>query len=178
MTISTGKRPPHIKDTTPTHPELKRISEWEEPNRKIYLAFRVWLYTGGYAQAARTSYGVAVRLALGLLDKLYWEIHVSADCDQVRDFIATHYASAATRRMYGQGLNKFAALLNMRCRRPTSEPVINWEYYLGNLPDSLAADCAPMCNTVAATGAPIKFIVPHTICSVSPRARCAGWQRK
>ena len=140
MTISTGKRPPHIKNTTPTHPEVKRIIDWEEPNRKLYLAFRVWLYEGGYAQCARTSYCVAARLALGLLDKLYWQIEVPADLDQVRDFIATHYTSAATRRMYGRGLDKFAAYLDMRCRRPTPEPPIHWEYYLGSLPDSLAAD--------------------------------------
>jgi integrase len=140
VTISTGKRPPHIKNTTPTHPEAKRIIDWAEPNRRLYWSFRVWLYEGGYAVAARTAYCVAARLALGLLDKLYWQIEVPADLNRVRDFIATHYASAATRRMYGQGLDKFAAYLHMRCRRPTPEPPINWEYYLGALPDSLAAD--------------------------------------
>lgn len=140
MTISTGKRPPHIKNTTPTHSEAKRICDWEEPNRRLYWSFRVWLYEGGYAVAARTAYCVAARLALGLLDKPYWEIDVPADLDRVREFIATHYTSTATRRMYGQGLDKFTAYLHMRCRRPAPEPPIHWDYYLGTLPDSLAAD--------------------------------------
>jgi site-specific recombinase XerD len=116
--------------TTPTHPEAKRICDWEEPNRRLYWSFRVWLYEGGYAYAARAAYGVAARLALGLLDKLYWQIEVPADLERVREFIAMHYTSAATRRAY----------LHMRCRRPTPEPPIHWGYYLGPLPDSLAAD--------------------------------------
>ncbi len=140
MTPSTGKRPPHIKNTSPAHPEAKRIVDWAEPNRHLYWSFRVWLHEGGYAYAARAAYCAVARLALGLLDKLYWQIEVPADLDRVRDFIATHYTSAATRSMYGRGLDKFAAYLNMRCRRPTLEPPINWEYYLGPVPDSLAAD--------------------------------------
>ena len=140
MTPSTGKRPPHIKNTTPAHPEAKRIIDWAEPNRQLYWSFRVWLHEGGYAYAARAAYCVVARLTLGLLDKLYWQIEVPADLDRVRDFIATHYNSAATRRMYSRGLDKFAAYLHMRCRRPIPEPPINWAYYLGALPDSLALD--------------------------------------
>lgn len=140
MTPSTGKRPPHIKNTTPTHPEAKRIGDWFPPNQSFYGNFRTWLHEGGYSQAARTSYCVAARLALGLLEKPYWTIEVPGDLDRVRDFITTHYTNVATRRMYHRGLDKLTEYLRIRCHRPAPEPPIHWEYYLGSLPDSLAAD--------------------------------------
>jgi site-specific recombinase XerD len=140
MTMSTGKRPWHIKDTTPTHVEAKRISDWFPPNQSFYGNFRTWLHEGGYAVAARTAYCVAARLALGLIDKPYWQIEVPGDLDRVRDFITTHYTSAATGRMYGQGLDKFTAYLNMRCHRPSAEPTVHWDRYLAGLSESIATE--------------------------------------
>ncbi len=140
MTLSTGKRPWHIKDTPPTHPETKRISDWFPANQSFYGNFRTWLHDGGYAVAARTAYCVAARLALGLLDKPYWQIEVPGDLDRVREFIATHYTRPSTRRMYGQGLDKFTAYVQMRCHRPAPEPTIHWDHYLGSLPEVIHTD--------------------------------------
>jgi hypothetical protein len=45
---------------------------------------------------ALNIYGVAVRLALGWLDKAYWLIDPEADLQRVRVYVATHFSSQAT----------------------------------------------------------------------------------
>ena len=53
-------------------PAIKPIGRWSSANRGLYDRFRRWLREGGYGDSALNIYGVAARLALGLLDKAYW----------------------------------------------------------------------------------------------------------
>lgn len=46
---------------------------------KIFAGFRDWLKAGGYSDSAINQYSVAVRLALGLLNKPYLEIDLDTD---------------------------------------------------------------------------------------------------
>ncbi len=140
MTPSTGQRPMHVKNTMPTHPAVKRISDWFPPNQSFYGTFRRWLKEGGYQYAAVTTYCVVARLTLGLLDKPYWQIDLQTDLDRVREHINANYTRVTTRRLYHTGLRKFSEYLRLRCHRPAPEPTIHWDYYLGALPDVIAAD--------------------------------------
>lgn len=140
MTRSTGKRKHHFKDVKPTDPAVKRLSEWLPANRTLYTRFRDWLRDGGYGDSALHTYGCAARLALGWLDMPYWEIDPQADLDRVRAYIAERYTSESTCREYGKGLQKLAEYLRIRCRRSAPEPEINWDHYLGPLPQWLHAD--------------------------------------
>ena len=53
-------------------------------------AFRKWLRDGGYGHSSLNTYGCATRLALGWLDKPFWEIDPQADLARVREYIAEH----------------------------------------------------------------------------------------
>lgn len=140
MTRSTGKRKFHFKNIRPKDPAIKPFGEWFPANRGFYACFRRWLREGGYSDSALHLYSVAARIALGYLDKAYWLIDPVADLDRVRDYIATHYQSQATRQSYDKGIAKLAEYLRYRCHRPKPERPINWDYYLGSLPDWLADD--------------------------------------
>jgi site-specific recombinase XerD len=140
MTKSTGKRRHHFKDTKPADPAIKRLSEWLPANRTLYTRFRKWLRDGGYGDSALSTYGCAARLALGWLNKPYWEIDPETDIDRVRAYIAERYASASTRREYDKGLKKLAQYLHIRRHRSAPQPEINWQTYLGPLPEWLRSD--------------------------------------
>jgi site-specific recombinase XerD len=140
MTRSTGQRRHHFKNTKPSDPAVKRLSEWLSANRTFYTTFRRWLRDGGYSDSTLNIYGCAVRLALGWLDKPYWEIDPQADIARVRAYISERYDSASTRRDYGQGLRKLTEYLYLKCRRSPPEPQINWETYIGLLPEWLGDD--------------------------------------
>jgi len=74
------------------------------------------------------------------LDKPYWQIAPQADLERVRDYITNRHASEATRASYEKGLVKLAEYLYHRCHRSPPEPRINWDTYVGPLPDWLADD--------------------------------------
>lgn len=95
MTRSTGQRKPHFKNVIPKDPAIQPFAAWMEGNRNFYAAFRGWLREGGYGYSSLNIYGVAARLALGYLNRPYWTLDPETDLDPVRDFIETHYASAA-----------------------------------------------------------------------------------
>jgi integrase/recombinase XerD len=119
-------------------PVLKAYDDWFPANRSFYGSFRRWLRDGGYGDSALDIYGVAARLALGYLDKPYWLIEPDADLHRVRDYVATHYDSPGTRRLYLQGIAKLGEYLRLRCHRPAPQKRVNWSYYLGSLPNWLA----------------------------------------
>jgi integrase len=119
---------------------VKPIKDWPAPNQRFYADFRQWLRDGGYGDSALKLYGIAARLALGLLDEPYWTLDPDADLDRAREYIAVHYDSEATRDSYHKGLAKLAEYLHYRCNRRPKRRSVNWEHYVGLLPDWLADD--------------------------------------
>lgn len=107
---------------------------------KIFAGFRDWLKAGGYSDSAISQYSVAVRLALGLLDKPSCEIDPAADLDRVRDYLAHRFDKASTLATYSKGLTKLADYLRYRRQQPSPSPAINWDAYLGSLPTWLVDD--------------------------------------
>jgi integrase/recombinase XerD len=134
MTRSTGQRKHHLKDVQPSDPAVVRISAWPPANQTFYQRFRRWLQEGGYGDSSLHLYGCAARLALGWLDKPYWEIDSQADIDRVRAYIAGRYDSQATRDTYNKGLKKLAEFLTIVCRNAPSQKPIRWSTYIGSLP--------------------------------------------
>ena len=104
------------------------------------MHFRRWLRDGGYGDSALTLYSVAARLAIGWLDKAYWLIDPDADLERARQAIAERYERESTCQTYFKGLAKLAEYLRWRCHRPAPEKPVNWDHFLGPLPDGLAAD--------------------------------------
>jgi hypothetical protein len=90
------KRPFKFKNRIPSDPTIQRMGDWPECNQEFYGQFYFWLGRGGYAKHTMTCYGTAVRDALGLLDKPYWEID-SADLARVYDYLAARTDSASVR---------------------------------------------------------------------------------
>ncbi len=133
----------HYTDRQHRDSAVKSIKKWSPANRGFYDHFRRWLRQGGYSDSALNIYGCGVRLALGWLDKPYWEIEPRADLDRVREYIRTYYASELTRQGYLKGLAKLAEFLCERLHRPRPGNVIRWETYLDPLPAGWPTTCAP-----------------------------------
>lgn len=138
MTRPPRKRKFHFKNIRPADPAIKPIAEWLSANRGFYADFRHWLQAASYSDSTLNTYGVAARLALGWLDKPYWLIDPQADLQRVREYMAAHLTSPATRDSYEKGLVKLAEYLCYRCQRPLPERPIHWGYYLDPLPPELA----------------------------------------
>jgi integrase/recombinase XerD len=130
----------HYKSVKRTDPAVKPWKEWLPVNRAFYDRFRKWLREGGYSRSSIDIYGSAVRLALGWLDKPFWEIDPRADIERVTEYLDTHYERASTRQDYGKGLKKLAEFLRIKCHRPEPVRQTNWAYYVGSLPDWLVSD--------------------------------------
>jgi integrase/recombinase XerD len=140
MTRSTGQRKFGYRSIRHPDPAVKPYAEWPSANQGFYNGFRLWLQDAGYSQSTLGIYRAAFRLALGLLDKPYWEIDVEVDLNRVREYIAAHYDSPSTRECYLKGIAKLEEYLRERCHRPKPEKPINWGYYLDPLPGWLADD--------------------------------------
>jgi site-specific recombinase XerD len=138
MTRSTGQRKFGFKSIRHKDPAVKPFKEWLPVNRSFYGRFRLWLQDAGYSQSTLGTYRAAFRLALGWLDKPYWEIDPQADLDRVREYIVTHYDRPSTHKGYLKGIAKLEEYLHFRCHRPRPEKPINWAHYLGSLPGWLA----------------------------------------
>lgn len=127
---------------------VKPLQKWSAGNQRFYDDFRHWLREGGYSRSTAYLYGIAARLALSWLDKDYELVDPQADpsaslragLEGVRQAIATHYRSEATRQTYCKGLAKLAEYLRLRSGWPAPQPQINWEYFLASLPGWLAAE--------------------------------------
>lgn len=115
-------------------PAIVPLKQWVSGNQGLYDRFRAWLRAGGYGDSALDLYSVAARLALGLLNKPYWQIDPSTDWQQVDDYLNRTYDSQATRATYRKGLRKLAEFLALT--GPTARPQqsLNWAYYAAALP--------------------------------------------
>jgi integrase/recombinase XerD len=139
------KRPFHFKNRIPADPAVKRMGDWPECNREFYQQFYFWLGAGGYQRRTQTGYGVAARIALGLLDKPYWQID-EADLARVREHLKARTTNVHVRGVYRNGLDKFEQYLRQRRGEPAPASArrqvlqINWAYYVKSLPDWLADD--------------------------------------
>ena len=106
MTLSTGLRRHHFKNTQPTDPNILPFGHWSPENRRFHADFCLWLRQGGYGDSAIRTYGVGVRLALGLLAKQVQQIDPGKDIPKVREYLETRPLSPSTRAGYIKGLNR------------------------------------------------------------------------
>jgi len=136
MTRSTGKRKFHFKNVLPKDPAIKPMGAWPAANQAFYKNFRYWLTQGGYSPSSLNIYGVAVRLALGYLNRPYWQI-TPENLAQVQIYIAGRFESAATQQEYRKGLAKLEQYL-LKQTVPKTAQDVNWPYYLDTLPAWLA----------------------------------------
>lgn len=134
MTLSTGQRRHHFKNTTPKDPAITPFAAWPIPNHSFQHSFYQWLKSGGYGPSTLNTYSVVARLTLGYLNKPHWTIDPEADIELVRGYIEQHYASRSTRREYDKGLRKLTEYLYLRQNKAASPLLVNWEYYLNSLP--------------------------------------------
>jgi site-specific recombinase XerD len=133
MTKSTGKRKFQFKNYIPNDPALTPFGLWTPANRGFFDRFRTWLVDGGYGSTALNTYCVAVRLAIGYLNKPFQQIDPVTDLDAVRAYMQTRFTSQSTRTEYNKGLQKLAQFLT----RPKNHTIqdINWPHYTDTLPD-------------------------------------------
>ncbi len=116
---------------------LTPFGQWFPANRGFYDNFRAWLQAGGYGPSALNIYGAAARLALGLLDKPYWQIDLESDIARVEAHLQVHY-TPSTQVDYHKGLLKLVEYLHLRCPQAPPPKPIHWEYYLHTFPEWLA----------------------------------------
>ena len=116
---------------------LTPFGQWFPANHGFYDNFREWLQAGGYGPSALNIYGAAARVALGLLDKPYWQIDLESDIAQVQAHFQMHYAPS-TQVDYHKGLLKLVEYLRLRCPQAPPPQPIHWAYYLDALPEWLA----------------------------------------
>jgi site-specific recombinase XerD len=138
MTRSTGKRRHHFKNVTPKDPVIASFAEWTESNQVFFKRFREWLQACGYGHVTLNLYSVAVRSAIGLLNKPHQAIHPVEDVERVRQHFHKMPLKSGTRRGYGKGLQKLAEFLNEeRGNKRLVERSIDWDDVLYDLPDGL-----------------------------------------
>jgi len=118
---------------------LTPFGQWLPANRSFYDNFRHWLRVGGYGASALNIYGAAARVALGLLNKPYWQIDLEGDIAHVEAHLRTHY-TPNTQADYHKGVRKLVEYLRLRCAQPAPPKLVHWEYYLDPLPEWLATD--------------------------------------
>jgi site-specific recombinase XerD len=133
MTLSTGRRKAHFKNTHPTDPAVTPFGEWLPENRRIHADFCLWLGQGGYSPSACHIYSIAARFAFGYLHLPTAKIqpeHIAS----VRDYLATRELSPSTLAGYGKGLNKLLEFLHF----PKRTDDLNWDGYLKDIPPDMA----------------------------------------
>ena len=133
MTLSTGRRKAHFKNTHPTDPAITPFGKWLPENRRIHADFCFWLRQGGYSPSACHIYSVAARFAFGYLHMPAGKIqpeHIAS----VREYLATRELSPSTLTGYDKGLNKLLDFLHLP--KPTDE--VNWDDYFRDIPPDMA----------------------------------------
>ncbi|MDD5371049.1 MAG: tyrosine-type recombinase/integrase [Anaerolineaceae bacterium] len=135
--MTPDKRTPHFKALVPPDTFPNRVRDWLPANLSFYLDFRRWLRETGYSPSALNSYGVAARLALGWLERPYWQIDPQTDLQKAVEWIGEKFTSPATRAEYRKGVLKLGQFLILRCHRPALEKPIHWAHYLGDLPGGM-----------------------------------------
>jgi integrase/recombinase XerD len=139
MTLSTGKLPFRFKNTLPKDPAIQPFGEWLLANQRFYERFRRWLKQGGYGTSALNIYGIAARMAIGLIKKPYWQIDAESDLALVKLHVQERFSSPTTRSGYEKGLRKFAQYLDRQHGREKPKE-IHWETYIGPLSSQLQED--------------------------------------
>lgn len=134
------KRKFHFKSPPLKDPAIERFNEWSAENVAFYMDFRKWLQENGYGKSALSSYGAAVRTAIGFLRKPYWTINPNLDIERVRQHLAQSERTPKTQSEYGKGLKKLAEYLRARKNLPRQEKPIPWAYTIGSLSPQLQQD--------------------------------------
>jgi integrase len=132
------KNDPHVLAML-SHPFYKPTREWNRANLHCYADFREWLkqtYTG---RTMVSRYVAAARWVFCLIDKPYWQLDLDKDIATVHDYFTTHVKTAYT-PFYKVGLTRFADFLRLKQGLQRPARVLNWRYYLGELPDEITAD--------------------------------------
>jgi len=133
VTLSTGRRKAHFKNTPPSDPAVTPLGAWLPENRRIHADFCFWLRQGGYSPSACRSYASAARFAFGCL-------HLPAENIQpehianVREVLATRALAPSTLAGYDKGLNKLLDFLHLS--KPTDD--VNWDGYFRDIPPDIA----------------------------------------
>jgi len=133
MTLSTGRRKAHFKNTHPTDRAVTPFGKWLPENRRTHADFCFWLRQGGYSPSACHIYSIAARFAFGNLHLPAGKIqpeHIAS----VRAYLATRELSPSTLAGYDKGLNKLLDFLHLP--KPTDE--VNWEDYFRDIPPDRA----------------------------------------
>lgn len=140
MTCPTDGRGSRPKSVHTKNPDIKPYGKWFPANQDFYKRFRRWMKEGGYSDTVVANYGTAVRIALGWLDKPYYLIDPQDDLDHVRVYIISHYENEHTRATCLRGLARLETYLRLRCHKPAPKKQINWDTFVGSLPNWLAED--------------------------------------
>jgi site-specific recombinase XerD len=130
----------HFKSPPLRDPAIQRFGEWPAENRDFYGGFRAWLMENSYGASTAEKYGAALRMAVGFLQKPYWNIDPDADLVRVREHLAQSHQSPTTQAVYRKGLLKLAEYLRLRCQRPSKEKEIPWQHTMGMLSPALQND--------------------------------------
>ncbi len=133
MTLSTGRRKAHFKNTHPTDPAVTPFGEWLPENRHIHADFCLWLRQGGYSPSACHIYSIAARFAFGYLHLPAGKIQLE-HIASVRDYLATRELSLSTLAGYGKGLNKLLEFLHF----PKPADDVKWDGYFRDIPTDMA----------------------------------------
>jgi integrase len=140
MSAKPRKRRPFQRIVHPIDPAVIPFDDWLPANRSFLGCFRRWLFESGYSISSMKIYGVAVRQAIGFLNKPYWQIDPEADLERACEFIESRPIAASTRMDYHKGVEKLAEYLRLRCHMPAKAKEIHWGYYLESLPVWLQDD--------------------------------------
>ena len=140
MTRPASKRVFASKNRLPKDRALLSQGNWPSANLGFYNGFRDWLKTSGYSDSAMHIYSVAARLAIGFLQKPYWQIDPELDVDRVMAFVLQKELRPGSLDGYRKGLNKLADYVCLRCHRPKKEKQVDWDGNIGCLTQSLQND--------------------------------------
>lgn len=140
MSAKPRKRRPFQRGAHPPHPAITPYEAWLPANRSFYGDFRNWLFESGYSKSAMKLYGVAVRQAIGFLNKPYWQIDPDADLKRAWKFLQSRPIASSTLMDYHKGIMKLADYLHLRRHTPRKPKEINWRLYIGTLPAWLQED--------------------------------------
>lgn len=134
MTLSTGRRKAHFKNTHPTDPAVTPFGEWLPENRRTHADFCLWLRQGGYSPSTCHIYSIAARFVFGYLHLPAGKIQLE-HIAYVREYLAKRELSPSTLAGYGKGLNLLLDFLYV----PKLADAVNWDGYFRDIPPDMAA---------------------------------------
>jgi site-specific recombinase XerD len=138
MKEKTWQRRPHFRGVHQYDPNLLYFRDWPPVNKGFLADFRAWLKDSSYGASAVSIYSAAVRQAIGILKKPYWQIDPEADIQAAWEYLQSRPITPNTQHDYHKGLLKLAEYLRLRLHKPRPERSPNWAHYTASLPDWLA----------------------------------------